>query len=110
MLMKSGGNSRFVRTTCAVEGNRAGPATAKGTYAFQAQWLDQQLTAMDQTPYLGGAIVWLLRDYAVRPGWSGGNPSPSPPFARKGLLALNGKPKPAWTLVKGHFQSVPPLG
>ena len=65
---------------------------------------------MDQTPYLGGAIVWLLRDYAVRPGWSGGNPRPSPPFGRKGLLDLSGKPKPAWALVRSHFQAVPPLG
>ena len=97
-------------TEFGAEGNRAGPATTKGTYAFQAQWLDQQLTAMDQTPYLGGAIVWLLRDYAVRPGWSGGNPRPSPPFGRKGLLDLSGKPKPAWAVVRSHFQAVPPLG
>ncbi len=97
-------------TEFGAEGNRAGPATTKGSYAFQAQWLDQQLTAMDQTPYLGGAIVWLLRDYAVRPGWSGGNPRPSPPFGRKGLLDLSGKPKPAWALVRSHFQAVPPLG
>ncbi len=97
-------------TEFGAEGNRVGPATTKGTYAFQAQWLDQQLTAMDQTPYLGGAIVWLLRDYAVRPGWSGGNPSPSPPFGRKGLLDLNGKPKPAWALVKQPLPVRTPSG
>ena len=92
-------------TEFGAEANHSGPATTRGTYAFQQQWLDRQLTAIDQTPYLGGAIVWLLRDYAVRPGWSGGNPRPSPPFGKKGLLDLNGKPKPAWAVVKRHFES-----
>jgi Glycosyl hydrolases family 2, TIM barrel domain/Glycosyl hydrolases family 2, sugar binding domain/Glycosyl hydrolases family 2 len=90
-------------TEFGAEANRAGPANVKGTYAFQSRWLDQQLTAIDATPYLGGAIVWLLRDYAVRPGWGGGNPRPSPPFSNKGLLNLQGKPKPAWSVAKSHF-------
>jgi beta-glucuronidase len=90
-------------TEFGAEANRPGPATEKGTYAFQSQWLDQQLSAIDATPYLGGAIVWLLRDYAVRPGWGGGNPRPSPPFSNKGLLNLQGKPKPAWSVAKAHF-------
>jgi beta-galactosidase/beta-glucuronidase len=92
------------------EANRSGPARAKGTYAFQSRWLDRQLTAVDNTPFLGGAIVWLLRDYAVRPGWAGGNPRPSPPFSRKGLLNRSGSRKPAWRVVRRHFLSVPPLG
>jgi beta-glucuronidase len=92
-------------TEFGAEANRPGPATTKGTYAFQKQWLDQQLTAMDQTPYLGGAIVWLLSDYAVQPGWDGGNPDPSPPFGTKGLLDRSGKPKPAWALVRSRFQA-----
>jgi beta-glucuronidase len=90
-------------TEFGAEANRAGPASVKGTYAFQSQWLDQQLAAIDATPYLGGAIVWLLRDYAVRPGWGGGNPRPSPPFSNKGLLNLQGKRKPAWRVAKTHF-------
>ena len=85
------------------EGNRSGPATQKGTYAFQSRWLDRQLTTIDATPYLGGAIVWLLRDYAVRPGWAGGNPRPSPPFSTKGLIDRHGRRKPAWSVVKRHF-------
>jgi beta-glucuronidase len=85
------------------EANRSGPATQKGTYAFQSRWLDRQLTTIDGTPYLGGAIVWLLRDYAVRPGWAGGNPRPSPPFSTKGLIDRHGRRKPAWSVVKRHF-------
>jgi beta-glucuronidase len=95
-------------TEFGAEANRSGPASRKGTYAFQQRFLDDHLTTMDQTPYLGGAIVWLLRDYAVRPGWRGGNPNPSPPFGRKGLIDLRGRHKPAWDVVKRHFQAVPP--
>jgi beta-glucuronidase len=61
----------------------------------------------DQTPYLNGAIAWLLRDYPVRPGWAGGNPKPSPPYSRKGLLDLDGKPKPSWHVVHGHLEAIP---
>jgi len=93
-------------TEFGAEANRSGPAKQKGTYAFQQQWLDQQLGALDATPYLGGAIVWLLRDYAVRPGWGGGNPRPSPPFGKKGLLDQNGRQKPAWAVAKRHFDAV----
>jgi len=90
-------------TEFGAEANRSGPATQKGTYAFQSRWLDRQLTAIDDTPFLGGAIVWLLRDYAVRPGWAGGNPRPSPPFSAKGLIDRHGRRKPAWSVVKRHF-------
>ena len=90
-------------TEFGAEANRRGPATQKGTYAFQSRWLDRQLTAIDNTPFLGGAIVWLLRDYAVRPGWAGGNPRPSPPFSTKGLIDRHGRHKPAWSVVKRHF-------
>jgi beta-glucuronidase len=97
-------------TEFGAEANRSGPASRKGTYAFQSRWLDRQLTTMDNTPYLGGALVWLLRDYAVRPGWRGGNPRPSPPFSTKGLLDRHGRRKPAWRVVRRHFAQVPALG
>jgi beta-glucuronidase len=96
-------------TEFGAEANRPGPASRKGTYAFQSRWLDRQLTTMDNTPYLGGAIVWLLRDYAVRPGWRGGNPRPSPPFSAKGLIDRHGRRKPAWSVVRRHFAAVPAL-
>jgi beta-glucuronidase len=96
-------------TELGAEANRAGPASSKGTFAFQARWLDRQLTILDATPYLGGAIVWLLRDYAVRPGWAGGNPRPSPPFSTKGLIDRHGRRKPAWNVVRRHFARVVPL-
>jgi glycosyl hydrolase family 2 len=96
-------------TEFGAEANRPGPASQKGTYAFQSRWLDRQLSIFGSTPYLGGAIVWLLRDYAVRPGWRGGNPRPSPPFSAKGLIDRHGHRKPAWNVVRRHFAAVPPL-
>ncbi|HEY2600672.1 MAG TPA: glycoside hydrolase family 2 TIM barrel-domain containing protein [Thermoleophilaceae bacterium] len=90
-------------TEFGAEANRSGPASQKGTYAFQSRWLDRQLTTIDNTPFLGGALVWLLRDYAVRPGWAGGNPRPSPPFSTKGLIDRHGRRKPAWKVVARHF-------
>jgi beta-glucuronidase len=92
-------------TEFGAEANRRGSARAKGSYAFQSRWLDRQLTTIDNTPFIGGAIVWLLRDYAVRPGWAGGNPRPSPPFSTKGLIDRHGRRKPAWSVVKRHFAS-----
>jgi beta-glucuronidase len=96
-------------TEFGAEANRPGSALRKGTYAFQSRWLDRQLSIIGSTPYLGGAIVWLLRDYAVRPGWRGGNPHPSPPFSAKGLIDRHGRKKPAWNVVRRHFAAVRPL-
>jgi beta-glucuronidase len=95
------------QTEFGAEANREGPATELGTYAFQRAFLEAHLDAVDELPYMNGAIVWLLRDYPVRPGWIGGNPIPDPPFSRKGLLDRQGTPKPAWEPVRGRFVAVP---
>ncbi|MBX5468999.1 MAG: beta galactosidase jelly roll domain-containing protein [Thermoleophilaceae bacterium] len=92
------------------EANRRGPAREPGTYAFQSSFLDRTLTVLERTPYVNGWIVWLLRDYAVRPGWSGGNPKPSPPLSKKGLIDDRGVRKPAWEVVRRHFEAQPPPG
>jgi hypothetical protein len=57
----------------------------------------------DRTPYLSGALVWVLRDFAARPGWTGGNPQPRPPILFKGLFRQNGTAKPAVTTVRRSF-------
>ena len=50
-----------------------------------------------------GAIYWALQDFLVRPGWTGGNPYPTPPVFHKGLLDLDGTPKPAVAVVQAAF-------
>ena len=61
---------------------------------------------MDRVPYLSGALIWALRDFAVRPGWHGGNPTPDPPFNRKGLFDLKGRPKPVVATVRERFRGM----
>jgi len=94
-------------TEFGAEANRDGAPSERGTFAFQSDFLDRTLSVFDATPYVNGAIAWLLRDYPVRPGWSGGNPDPSPPYSTKGLLGLDGSEKPAWEVVRRHFQALP---
>src|SRR3954468_1879885 len=85
------------------EASRAGPATQKGTYAFQARFLARQFAAFSRAPRLNGILVWILRDFLVRPGWSGGDPRANPPLSTKGLLHQNGSPKPAFVTVRRAF-------
>ena len=58
---------------------------------------------------MNGIFAWALRDYWVRPQWTGGNPDPTPPFSRKGLFEVDGSPKPAAALIEREFKSTPPL-
>jgi hypothetical protein len=44
-----------------------------------------------------------LQDFVARPGWSGGDPLPHPPFVLKGLLDLDGNAKPAFYLIQSAY-------
>jgi beta-glucuronidase len=90
------------------EANRRGPATRKGTYAFQTRFLRRSLGAFARSGVLSGSLIWALRDFAVRPGWDGGNPRPHPPLNEKGLFRLDGTPKPAVAFVRAAFAATPP--
>lgn len=94
-------------TEFGAEANREGPEEEKGTFAFQRSFLDSQLDAFAGSPHVNGALVWSLRDFAVRPGWRGGNPSPAPPVNTKGLFDEDGRPKPALEPVATRFRSLP---
>jgi beta-glucuronidase len=93
----------LVVTEFGAEANRPGASTSKGTYAFQQRFLAAHLGVFDRTPYLSGALVWVLRDFAARPGWTGGNPRPQPPFLFKGLFRRDGSAKPAVATVRASF-------
>jgi beta-glucuronidase len=92
------------------EANRSGPVDERGTYEFQSQFLSTQLSEFAATPWLSGAIYWALQDFLVRPGWSGGNPYPTPPVFHKGLVDLSGAAKPAWTVAQQAYQSTSQVG
>jgi beta-glucuronidase len=56
-------------------------------------------------PWLSGAMIQTLQDYAAFPGYSGGDPWPNTPFNQKGLFDVNGNPKPAASVVSSSFGS-----
>lgn len=93
----------LVVTEVGAEASRRGSASVRGTYGFQRNFLRDHLGVFDQTHLLSGALVWALRDFAVRPGWSGGNPRPRPPWSFKGLFRRDGSAKPAEALVRNEF-------
>jgi beta-glucuronidase len=96
-------------TEFGAEANRSGPATEKGTFEFQRDFLRFHLGVYNSRPFLNGAIIWALRDFKVRPAWNGGNPKPDPPFNRKGLIDTSNGRKPAFVLVRQIYRRINPL-
>lgn len=94
-------------TEFGAEANRSGPAGEMGTHEFQTQFMADHLRIIDASDELSGALAWVLRDFWVRPGWSGGNPRPDAPFNRKGLFDERGVPKPAFETVRELYAAVP---
>jgi beta-glucuronidase len=94
------------------EGLFNGPATTKGTYDFQKDYLDKTIGVLNQLPFMNGAIYWTLREFAVNPGWVGGAelPPDDPPdgLHHKGLIAYDGTTKPAYETAQRLFADPPP--
>jgi beta-glucuronidase len=86
-------------TEMGAEGIRRGPVTRKGSFEFQTRYFRRLMNVIDARDDLSGALYWTLREFAVKPGWTGGV---APAHAkrggihRKGLLTYAGKPKPVW--------------
>jgi glycosyl hydrolase family 2 len=91
-------------TEFGAEANRAGPETEKGTTAFQARWLEDHLGIYKARRYLNGAMVWILKDFRVNEVWNGGNPKPTPPWNKKGLIDQTGARKPAFFALARVFR------
>jgi len=87
------------------EANRSGPVEERGTYQFQANAAAFHLDVFATKPWLSGALYFALQDFAVGPGWGGGNPWPDPPFHHKGLVDLFGARKPAFSVVAALFHA-----
>jgi beta-glucuronidase len=100
----------LVITEFGAEANRPGPVAEHGTYAFQQEFVSFHLNVFATKPWLGGAIYWALQEFRVRPGWSGGNPRPSPPIHTKGLISFSGALKPAYYDVRNLYRATTQLG
>jgi beta-glucuronidase len=84
------------------EATHSGPVEERGTYEFQSDLHDFTLGVFATKSWLSGATV-MLQEFRARPGWTGGNPHPTPPIHAKGVLDLNGNPKPAAQIVSDWF-------
>ncbi len=96
-------------TEFGAESNRDGPATEKGTYAFQSGWLKDHLAIYKRRRFLNGAVVWILKDFRAHTKWVGGNPRPNPPWNNKGLIDESGARKPAFYELARLFGRTRPL-
>lgn len=93
------------------EGLYNGPATTKGTYQFQSDYLRRTLGVLDRLAFMSGSIYWTLREFAVNPGWVGGADLPlgfTPDgLHHKGLITYDGSDKPAYAVAQQAFASLP---
>src|SRR5206468_7193112 len=87
------------------EASRDGPVEERGTYEFQADATAYHLSVFAARPWLSAALYFALQDFAVKPGWSGGNPWPNPPFLQKGVFDLAGNPKPVFGVLSSSFHA-----
>jgi len=87
-------NKPLMVTEFGAEGNRSGPPEEKGTFEFQADYVNTTLGVFNTKPYLAGAIYWTLQEFRVRPGYTGGNPRGEAPWHQKGPFDRNAARKP----------------
>jgi hypothetical protein len=100
----------LVLTEFGAESTMAGPATTKETFAFQSRYVRDVLDIVEQRPFVGGAIYWTLREFAVKPKWDGGAQRrgvPRDSIHNKGLITYGGRRKPAWNVAARDYAATP---
>jgi len=98
-------NKAIVVSEFGAEANRSGPVEEKGTFEFQADFVNYHLGVYATKPWLSGAIYWALEEFRVRPNWDGGNPRPHSPIHEKGLITFDGVRKPAFFEVQKSYSA-----
>jgi hypothetical protein len=98
----------LVMTEFGAEGTEPGPADVKQTYAFQSDYLSRNLDIIDRLGFMGGAIYWTAREFAVKPHWDGGaQPLVRDSIHNKALIAYDGAPKPSFQVARAAFRATP---
>ena len=99
----------LVMTEFGAEATESGPADVKQTYEFQTRYLQRNLDIIDRLGFMGGAIYWTAREFAVKPHWDGGAKPPLPRdgIHNKALIAYDGTPKPAFAVARAAFRATP---
>jgi len=94
----------MVMTEFGAEATHAGPVDQKGTYEFQSDYIRRVMDVVRRNEFMGGALYWTLREFAVKPDWLGGlDPSlyPHPDsIHHKGLISYDGVEKPAFGVLR----------
>jgi hypothetical protein len=92
------------------EANTLNPPGKPGSESFQADLLTEHIGVYDATPWLTGALVWNLQDFALAPSFAGGSIRHEVPTIRlvrginqKGLFTYGGRPKPSVAAVRKAF-------
>ena len=98
----------LVMTEFGAEATEPGPADVKQTYAFQTRYLKRNLDIVDRLGFMGGAIYWTAREFAVKPEWDGGaHPAVRDSIHNKALITYDGKIKPAFSTAQEAFKATP---
>ncbi len=101
----------MVLTEFGAESTMDGPPNVKETFAFQADYVRRVLDIVDRSPWMGGAIYWTLKEFAVKPDWDGGAKRVGVErdgIHNKGLISYDGKQrKPAWQVARQDFDGTP---
>ena len=98
----------LVMTEFGAEATEPGPADVKQTYEFQTRYLERNLDIIDRLGFMGGAIYWTAREFAVKPRWDGGaQPLVRDSIHNKALIAYDGTPKPAYDVARAAFHATP---
>jgi hypothetical protein len=105
-------NKPLVVTELGAVGSPRMPSSAFGGLGFQARLLARRIRQLSGEPGLSGTLVWSLRDYALRPDFSGGSIAEHRPELRltpgineKGLYDFDKEPKPALEAVRKAFDA-----
>ena len=104
-------NEALVMTEFGAESTMDGPATLKETFAFQADYLQRNLSLIRRLGFMSGAIYWTLREFAVKPDWDGGalrTDVKRDAIHNKGLIRYGDAwRKPAWEVAAKDFAGTP---
>ncbi|HEY1357548.1 MAG TPA: glycoside hydrolase family 2 TIM barrel-domain containing protein [Thermoleophilaceae bacterium] len=98
-------------TEFGAESTFPGAASQRGSFAFQSNYLRAHLKIHASKPFVNGSLIWILKDFRVVPGWTGGNDPrrSTPPWNNKGLIDQSGTRKLAFTTVRRLYKATRPL-
>jgi beta-galactosidase/beta-glucuronidase len=98
-------------TEFGAEASRRGPVEQPGSEEYQAQYVKDHLAIHSSKRWIGGSLVWALRDFRVEPTWTGGAPAAwaTPPWHNKSLINEDNGRKLAYFDMRNAWRRTKPL-